>query len=331
MLPYARGDTILTARPRRLRRDERIRRLVRETELSLDHIVYPLFVKEMDEEKVPIPSMPDQFQFSIEGLLKEIDTLLHLSLSCVMLFGIPRKKDEVGSSAYDENGIVQRAVREIRKRFGDSIYVITDVCLCEYTSHGHCGIVKNGEVDNDETLEVLGKVAISHAEAGSDMVAPSDMMDGRVGAIRGALDRHGFSHVPILSYSAKYASALYGPFRTAAESAPRFGDRRSYQMDPPNRKEALKEMRLDVEEGADIIMVKPALFYLDIISLAKAHFDLPICAYSVSGEYTMIKLASAHLDYRRTVEEAMVSIKRAGADMIVTYFAKELAGWMLQR
>jgi len=328
VLPHRGGDKILKERPRRLRRDERIRRLVRETELNLEHIICPLFVKEMQKEKVPIISMPDQFQFSVEGLMKEIEELLHLSISSVILFGIPERKDEFGSSAYDENGIVQRALREIRRRFGDSIYVITDVCLCEYTTHGHCGIVKDGQVDNDETLELLARVALSHAQAGSDMVAPSDMMDGRVKTIREVLDRNGFSHIPILSYAAKYASALYGPFRAAAESAPRFGDRRSYQMDPPNSREALKEMRLDIEEGADIIMVKPALFYLDIISLARNLFDLPICAYSVSGEYTMIKLAADYLDYRRTVEEAMISIRRAGADMIITYFAKELARWM---
>ncbi len=303
--------------------------MIQETELSPNHLIYPVFVKEMTEKKVPIPAMPDVYQFSVEGLPQEIEDVVSLSIPAVLLFGIPEKKDEVGSGAYAENGIVQKAVRVIKKLFGNDIMVITDVCLCEYTNHGHCGVIKDGDVDNDETLKLLARSALSHASAGADMVAPSDMMDGRVKAIRESLDISGHTNIPIMSYAAKYASALYGPFREAAESAPQFGDRRGYQMDPPNQREALREIMLDIEEGADVIMVKPALFYLDVLSAARREFNIPLAAYSVSGEYTMIKLAAAkgYLDYQRTVVETNTSIRRAGADMIITYFAKDLAGW----
>lgn len=316
-------------RPRRLRKNEKFRGMIQETELSPSHLIYPIFVREMAEKKVPIPAMPDIYQFSVEGLPQEIEDVVSLSIPAVLLFGIPEKKDDMGSGAYDENGIVQKAVRVIKKLFGNDIMVITDVCMCEYTSHGHCGIVKDGDVDNDETLKLLARSALSHAAAGADMVAPSDMMDGRVKAIRETLDISGYTNIPIMSYAAKYASALYGPFREAAESAPQFGDRRGYQMDPPNRREALREVRLDIEEGADVIMVKPALFYLDVLSMARLEFNIPLAAYSVSGEYTMIKLAAAkgYIDYQRAVLEANTAIRRAGADMIITYFAKDLAGW----
>jgi porphobilinogen synthase len=248
----------------------------------------------------------------------------------VLLFGIPAEKDEVGSGAYDENGIIQKATREIKKRFADDVLVVADLCLCEYTSHGHCGVVRDGEVDNDETLKLLARAGLAQAHAGADIIAPSDMMDGRVRAVRESLDGNGFSDIPIMSYAAKYASALYGPFRDAAESAPQFGDRKAYQMDPPNQREALREMELDVEEGADIIMVKPALFYLDILAHARLKIARPLAAYCVSGEYTMVQCAASRgfLDYRRTVMELSTSIRRAGADIIITYFAKELARWM---
>ncbi|HNQ47007.1 MAG TPA: porphobilinogen synthase [Syntrophorhabdus sp.] len=316
-------------RPRRLRKNEKFRNMIQETELSPNHLIYPVFVKEMAEKKVPIPAMPDVYQFSVEGLPQEIEEVASLSIPAVLLFGIPEKKDEVGSGAYAEDGVVQKAVRVIKKLFGSDIMVITDVCMCEYTNHGHCGVIKDGEVDNDETLKLLARSAHSHVVAGADMVAPSDMMDGRVKAIRETLDISGFCTIPIMSYAAKYASALYGPFREAAESAPQFGDRRGYQMDPPNQREALREIRLDIQEGADIIMVKPALFYLDVLSMAKQEFNIPLAAYSVSGEYTMIKLAASkgYLDYERAVVEANTSIRRAGADIIITYFAKDLAGW----
>ncbi len=316
-------------RPRRLRKNEKLRGMIQENELSPKHLVYPLFVKEMKEEKVPIPSMPDVYQFSVEGLFREIEDVVDLSIPAILLFGIPEKKDEVGSGAYAEDGIVQEATRKIKKLFGDDIMVITDVCMCEYTSHGHCGVIKDGYVDNDETLKLLAQSALSHAEAGADMVAPSDMMDGRVRAIRETLDAHGFSNTPIMSYAAKYASCLYSPFRDAAESAPQFGDRRAYQMDPPNQREALREMRLDIEEGADIIMVKPALFYLDVLSMARQEFNIPLAAYSVSGEYTMVKMTAAkgYLDYKRAVQELLTGIKRAGADIILTYFAKDFCRW----
>jgi porphobilinogen synthase len=320
-------------RPRRLRRNEKLRGLIQETELSPQHLVYPVFVKETSEERIPIPSMPDVYQFSIEGLLKEVEQVISLSVPAVLLFGIPERKDEVGSGAHDENGIVQKAVREIKKRFGSDILVITDLCLCEYTSHGHCGIIKDGDVDNDETLKILARAALAQVEAGADVVAPSDMMDGRVRAVRQMLDERGFYHIPIMSYAAKYASGLYSPFRDAAESTPQFGDRRSYQMDPPNQREALREMQLDIEEGADIIMVKPALFYLDILALARAELNRPLAAYSVSGEYTMIKTAASmgYIDYKRIVIESTLSIRRAGADIVITYFAKDLAKWQREQ
>lgn len=307
--------------------------MIQETELSPQHLVYPLFVKETGEEKVPIPAMPDIYQLSVEGLLKEVETVVGLDIPSILLFGIPENKDEVGSGAYSETGIIQKAVRAVKKRFGNDIMVITDVCMCEYTSHGHCGIIRGGDVDNDETLKLLARSALSHAAAGADMVAPSDMMDGRVKAIRETFDISGYTNIPIMSYAAKYASSLYGPFRDAAESAPQFGDRRSYQMDPPNRREALREIRLDIAEGADIIMVKPALFYLDVLATAGREFNIPLAAYSVSGEYSMIKLAASkgYIDYRRTVLEANTAIRRAGADIIITYFAKDIAEWYKNR
>jgi len=317
-------------RPRRMRKNQKIRGLIQETELSAKHFVYPMFVKETSQEKTPIASMPDVYQFSVEGLLKEIEELVSLSVPAILLFGIPEKKDEKGSGAYAEGGIVQQATRKIKKLFGDDILVITDVCMCEYTSHGHCGIIKDGYVDNDETLHLLAKSALSHVMAGADMVAPSDMMDGRIKAVREILDLHGDYNTPIMSYAAKYASCLYSPFRDAAESTPQFGDRRAYQMDPPNQHEALREIALDLEEGADIIMVKPALFYLDVLAAAKKEFNIPLAAYSVSGEYTMIKHAAlqGYLDYKRAVLESTTSIRRAGADIIITYFAKDLARWL---
>jgi porphobilinogen synthase len=316
-------------RPRRLRRNEKLRGLIRETHVSPEHLIYPLFVKETDGLRTPIPSMPDVYQFSIAGTLKEIEEVASLDIPAVLLFGIPDSKDEEGSGAYDENGVVQKTVRAIKKLFGTDIMVITDLCMCEYTSHGHCGVIREGDVDNDETLKLLARSALSQVQAGSDMVAPSDMMDGRIRVIRETLDSAGYQHIPIMSYAAKYASSLYGPFRDAAESTPQFGDRRGYQMDPPNQREALREIWLDIDEGADIIMVKPALFYLDILSKARQECDLPLAAYSVSGEYAMLKLAASkgYLDYKRTVLEATTSIKRAGADMIVTYFAKDIARW----
>jgi len=303
--------------------------MVQETEWSVKHLVYPVFVKEMSEEKVPIPSMPGIHQFSPEGLLREIEEVAGLSIPVILLFGIPEKKDETGSGAYDKNGIIPKTLRSVKKQFGNDILLITDVCMCEYTSHGHCGIVKDGTVDNDETLKLLSRTALAHVLAGADMVAPSDMMDGRVKAIREMLDLHGDYSVPIMSYAAKYASALYNPFRDAAESAPQFGDRKAYQMDPPNQREAFREIALDIEEGADIIMVKPALFYLDILAGAREQFDIPLAAYSVSGEYSMIQVAASkgYLDLKRTVIEATTGIRRAGADIIITYFAKDIAKW----
>jgi porphobilinogen synthase len=313
-------------RPRRLRRTENIRSLVRETHLTVNDLIYPLFICEGKNVKQEIRSMPEVYRFSIDKALEEIKEATQLGIKAVLLFGIPDKKDEVGTSAYIEKGIIQKAVRAIKDKFPELI-VITDVCLCEYTSHGHCGIIKNGEVDNDLTLEVLAKIAVSHAKAGADIVAPSDMMDGRVERIRSALDEAGFSHVSIMSYAVKYCSAFYGPFREAAESAPKFGDRRSYQMDPANSREALREASLDIEEGADIIMVKPAMPYLDIIKMLRNEFNYPIAAYQVSGEYAMIKAASklGWLDEEKILWESLISIKRAGADLIITYFAKKIA------
>jgi porphobilinogen synthase len=311
-------------RPRRLRRNEALRTMVRETVLRPEDFIYPLFVIYGTGIKREIPSMPGQYQFSVDRLASEIEEIRKLGILGVILFGIPEKKDPLATEAYNDHGIIQKAIREIKKNCPEMI-VVTDICLCEYTSHGHCGKVVGDEIANDETLELLSRMALSHARAGADIVAPSDMMDGRVKAIRNALDEEGFSSIPIMAYSAKYASCFYGPFREAAESAPQFGDRRSYQMDPPNAREALREIAMDIEEGADIVMVKPALPYLDIIRRVRDEFNYPVAAYNVSGEYSMIKAADrlGWLDGKRAMMEALISIKRAGADIILTYFAKE--------
>lgn len=321
----------LTIRPRRLRTSDTLRRMVRETRVSPDSLIYPLFLVEVENIKEPIASLEGQWRYSPDRVWEEIEECLNAGVSRVLLFGIPAHKDACGSSAWDPNGVVQQGIRAIKEKF-PQCYVITDVCMCEYTDHGHCGILHDHEVDNDKTLEVLAKTALSHVQAGADMVAPSDMMDGRIGAIREVLDDNGFTNVPIMSYSAKYASAFYGPFRDAAGSAPAFGDRRGYQMDPHNRREALKECALDVEEGADILMVKPALSYLDVIRECSDAFDLPMAAYSVSGEYAMIKAAgkAGLIDEHRVMCESALSIFRAGADILITYFAKELAQAMKQ-
>ena len=313
-------------RPRRLRKNELLRRMVRETTLSADDLILPLFVTFGRNVKKPIGSMPGHYQLSVDNLAKEAKEIKSLGIPAVILFGIPEHKDEIGSEAYNPKGIIQQAIKTIKNK-APELVVITDVCMCEYTSHGHCGIIKNNDVDNDATLELLSKEALSHAKAGADMVAPSDMMDGRVGAIRKALDESGFQNMPIMSYAVKYASAFYGPFREAAESAPELGDRRSYQMDPSNSDEAIREVRLDIEEGADIVMVKPALPYLDIIRRIREEFDYPVAAYNVSGEFAMLKAASqlGWMDGERAMMESLISIKRAGADLILTYFAKEAA------
>jgi porphobilinogen synthase len=313
-------------RPRRLRKNENFRRMIRETKLSVDDLVFPLFVTTGKDVKKPISSMPGHFQMSVDHLVKEVQKTKESGIPAVLLFGIPEKKDETASGAFVKDGIIQQAVRRIKDRVPD-IIVITDLCLCEYTSHGHCGMIEKDDVDNDTTLEVLAETAVSHARAGADMVAPSAMMDGQVGAIREALDEAGYENLPIMAYSAKYASSFYGPFREAAESAPKFGDRKSYQMDPANGDEAIREISLDVEEGADIIMVKPALPYLDIIRRAREEFELPIAAYNVSGEFAMIKAAAnlGWIDEERAMMESLTSIKRAGADIIITYFAPEAA------
>jgi porphobilinogen synthase len=313
-------------RPRRLRRNETLRRMVRETKVSADDFIYPLFVTHGREVRNEIRSMPGIAQLSVDLAVKEAEEAFQLGVPAVILFGIPRKKDLRGSEAYARSGIIQQAIRALKDRLPD-LAVITDVCLCEYTSHGHCGVVVKGEVDNDATLKLLAKMSLSHAEAGADMVAPSDMMDGRVQAIREALDQSGFEMVPIMSYAAKHASGFYGPFREAAESTPQFGDRKSYQMDPANAREAMREVWLDVQEGADIIMVKPALPYLDIIRAVREEFNLPVGAYSVSGEYAMLKAAAQQgwLEEERVMMEVLTAIKRAGADLILTYFAKEAA------
>lgn len=314
------------SRLRRLRSNEALRSLVSETSLSVKNLIYPLFVTHGKNVRKEISSMPGIFQLSVENIVKECEEVSKLGIPAVLLFGIPEHKDNTGSSAYDKNGVVQRAVRAIKKEI-PSLLVITDVCLCEYTSHGHCGIVENSKIKNDETIEVLGKEALSHAEAGADMVAPSDMMDGRIKAIRNALDENGFPETPIMAYSAKYSSSFYGPFREAAESAPQFGDRKSYQMDYRNTDEALREIALDIQEGADIVMVKPALPYLDIIRRAKERFNIPLAAYNVSGEYSMLKAAAqnAWLDGEKAMLEMLYAIRRAGAGIIITYFAKEAA------
>ena len=313
-------------RPRRLRRTEALRGFVRETRLSVRSFIYPLFVCPGAQVKDEIKSMPGNYRWSVDRLVEECKSAQDLGVPAVILFGIPESKDAVGSGAYDPDGIVQRAVRALKKA-APNLLVICDVCLDEYTSHGHCGLIKNGEVDNDSTLPLLAKTALTQVEAGADIVAPSDMMDGRVGAIRQELDAHGFTQTPILAYAAKYASAFYGPFREAADSAPKFGDRKSYQMDPANQREAMREIALDLEEGADIIMVKPALPYLDIIALARREFDVPIAAYQVSGEFSLIEAAArlGWIDRERTILETLTSIRRAGADIILTYYAKEAA------
>ena len=313
-------------RLRRLRKTSALRNLVRETSLSKDDLMFPLFIVEGENVKREISSMPGQYQMSIENILRECEGLLTLGLNSVLLFGIPAEKDEVGSGAYADDGIIQKAVRGIKQRFPEML-VVTDVCLCEYTSHGHCGVIENDYVQNDKTLELLAKEALSHAQSGADIIAPSDMMDGRVAAIRSILDSNGFADTPIMAYSAKYSSAFYGPFREAAESTPQFGDRKSYQMDPANSDEAMREIALDIREGADIVMVKPALSYLDLIRRTKDVFNIPIAAYNVSGEYSMIKAAAANgwLDGEKVMMEVLTSIKRAGAGIIITYFAKEAA------
>ena len=313
-------------RLRRFRRTASLRGLVRETSLSLDQFVMPLFVA---PEPLANEELPGMARFDVQGLLREVETLAASGVRAVLLFGVSEVKDDEATGAWEDDGIVQIALRALRTRFPELV-LLTDVCLCEYMSHGHCGVVVDGEVDNDRSLELLARTAVSHAEAGADVVAPSDMMDGRVGAIREALDDHGLETTPILAYSAKYASAFYGPFREAADSTPAFGDRRGYQMDPANVREALRETELDIEEGADAIMIKPALPYLDVIRAARERFELPLAAYSVSGEYAMLKAAAAagDLDERAAALEALTSIRRAGADVVVTYWAKELASWL---
>ena len=313
-------------RMRRLRASDTLRRMVREISVSVDDLIYPLFVAHGLDVKLQVPSMPGVYHFSVDAVVEEAKSVRDLGIPAVLLFGLPAIKDEFASEAYARDGIVQRAVMALKQAVPELV-VITDVCLCEYTSHGHCGVVRDGEVQNDETLDLIARTAVSHAEAGADMVAPSDMMDGRVMAIRETLDDHGFINTPIMAYSAKFASAFYGPFRDAAGCAPQFGNRASYQMDPPNRREALKEIALDVEEGADIVMVKPALSYLDVISDARSSFDVPVAAYNVSGEYCMVKAAAqaGYIDEQRIVSEILTSIKRAGADLIITYSAKDFA------
>ena len=319
----------MTIRPRRLRKSETLRKMVRETRMDKSSLIYPLFVKEGENIEEEIPSMEGQYRYSIDRLPYELERLQKAGVDKVMFFGIPDVKDEVGSQAYAEDGIVQKAIREARKQFPD-MYLITDVCMCEYTSHGHCGVLCGHDVENDKTLELLAKTALSHVQAGADMVAPSDMMDGRVAAIRHILDENNYKDTPIMSYAVKYASAFYGPFRDAAGSAPSFGDRKSYQMDFHNRREAIKEALLDVEEGADIIMVKPALSYLDIIREVRDMIDLPVAAYSVSGEYAMVKAGAklGDIDEERIIGEMAVSTFRAGTDIYLTYFAKEIAKLM---
>ncbi len=317
-------------RPRRMRQNNTLRSMIRETRLSASQMIYPLFIMPGKGKREPVPSMPGVDRISVDQLRQEAASCMEVGINSVILFGLPEKKDSVGSGAYAKNGIVQQAIREL-KNSAPEMNVITDVCLCEYTDHGHCGCLVGHEVDNDATLELLAKTALSHARAGADMVAPSDMMDGRVSEIRSVLDENNFHMLPIMSYAVKYASAFYGPFRDAADCAPRFGDRRSYQMDPANSREALREATLDVEEGADILMVKPAVAYLDIISRLRDEFDLPIAAYHVSGEYAMIKAAAEKgwIDGERVMAETLLSIRRAGADIIITYFARDMAKLLL--
>ncbi|MDR3585305.1 MAG: porphobilinogen synthase [Desulfosporosinus sp.] len=319
----------LKRRPRRLRANEAIRSMVRENHLRVEDLIYPMFVMPGEKKKIEISSMPGVYNFSLDEFVLYLREVVELGIPAVLLFGIPESKDSIGTGAYHEHGIVQEAVRLAKKHF-PKLYVITDVCLCEYTDHGHCGLIENGQVLNDPTLELLVQTALSHARAGADMVAPSDMMDGRVAAIREGLDKEGFSQIPIMAYSAKVASGFYGPFRDAAGSTPQFGDRRTYQMDPANGNEAMLETELDIEEGADLIIVKPALAYGDIIYRTKEKFRVPIAAYNVSGEYAMVKAASANgwIDEKRIVMEALVSMKRAGADLLITYHALDVARWL---
>ncbi|HEU5382707.1 MAG TPA: porphobilinogen synthase [Ktedonobacteraceae bacterium] len=322
-------STFPVVRMRRTRQNEQLRGLVRETHLSVEQLIYPLFVAEDLAEPREISSMPGIMQWPLEQFSREVERIAALGIPAILLFGIPSLKDGVGSQAYAEQGIIQRAIA-CAKAVAPQLLVMTDVCLCEYTDHGHCGVIANGTVQNDESLDLLARMALSHVEAGADLVAPSDMMDGRVGAIRRTLDERGFSAIPIMAYSAKYASGFYGPFREAAGSAPQFGDRRSYQMDPANVREALREVELDIAEGADIVMVKPALAYLDVIRQVRDACDLPLAAYNVSGEFSMIKAAARNgwIDEQRIVMEVLTGIRRAGADMIITYFAPEVAAWL---
>lgn len=316
-------------RPRRLRANETIRRMVRENHVKVEDLIYPMFVMPGEKQKVAVSSMPGVYNFSLDEFILALQEVVELGVPSILLFGIPESKDSVGSGAYDENGIVQQAVRLAKKHYPE-LYVITDICLCEYTDHGHCGLISNGEILNDPTLDLLAHTAVTHAQAGADMVAPSDMMDGRVGAIRERLDQEGFAHIPIMSYAAKYASGFYGPFREAAGSAPQFGDRKTYQMDPPNGNEAMLETRLDLEEGADLILVKPGLSYGDIIYRTKQEFKVPVAVYNVSGEYAMVKAAAANgwIDEERIVMETLVGMKRAGADLLITYHALDVARWL---
>jgi porphobilinogen synthase len=325
------NNTIMN-RTRRLRKTENIRRLVRENKLTVDDLIYPLFIEEGENIETEIVSMPGIKRFSLDRISKELDEVVALDIPAVLLFGIPTKKDDTGSETWNDNGIMQQAVRFIKKNY-PSLYVITDVCFCEYTSHGHCGIIHENDVDNDATLPNIAKQVISHAKAGVDMVAPSGMMDGMIATIREALDNTGFPNLPIMSYAVKYSSAYYGPFRDAADSAPTFGDRRTYQMDPSNRDEGMREATFDDQEGADILMVKPALSYLDIIRDLKNNFDRPIACYNVSGEYAMIKAAAEKgwIDEERVMMETLLSMKRAGADIIITYFAKDVAKVLLKK
>lgn len=319
----------LKRRPRRLRANETIRSMVRENHIRVKDLIYPMFVMPGEKKKVEVSSMPGVYNYSLDEFVSALREVVELKIPAILLFGIPESKDSVGSGAYHEHGIVQEAVRWAKKHFPD-LYVITDVCLCEYTDHGHCGLIENGQILNDPTLDLLAQTALSHARAGADMVAPSDMMDGRVAAIRELLDKEGFAHIPIMAYSAKFSSAFYGPFREAAGSAPQFGDRRTYQMDPPNGNEAMRETALDIEEGADLIIVKPALSYGDIIYRTKERFGLPVAAYNVSGEYALVKAAAAKgwIDEKRIVTEALVGMKRAGADLLITYHALDVARWL---
>ena len=325
-------STFPTVRLRRTRQNEKLRSLVRETHLAVDQLIYPLFIAEDISEPHEVSSMPGIMQWPLEYLGREAERIANLGIPAVLLFGIPTEKDEVGSQAYDSKGIIQQAIRRLKAETPD-LLVITDVCLCEYTSHGHCGVIHNGYVQNDESLDLLASMALSHVEAGADLVAPSDMMDGRVGAIRRTLDEHGFSSTPIMAYSAKFASGFYGPFREAAGSTPQFGDRRAYQMDPANAREALREVDLDIAEGADIVMVKPAMAYMDVIRQVRDRCNLPIAAYNVSGEFSMIKAAAQNgwIDERRVTMEVLTGIRRAGADMIITYFAPDVAHWLQEK